>query len=439
MNEQHKNTSTDDYTFLREKIKERPVNKFKIVRQSLLTISLAVVFALFACFVFFFFEKGTMEGYSKEQEAEKITLSLQETTNEILPEDMVQNEEVPDEAPIVEDNTTAIADAIAAYNPDIDDYQGIYSKMKALAVESGKSLVTVVGIQDKTTWLNASYENKTNTTGVVLEDNGTDLFILANASVTQNANDVVIVFPTSQEISASVKSIDPYTNLAILTVPLDSLYESTKGSITYASFANSAASCRPGDVVIAIGDPLGYDSSIAYGIISSSNIEVNGTDKNYALIITDIYGSVNANGVLINKNGKIIGIIDQSHNKKEFSNMISALGISELNEMLEDLCNGVPRAHMGLYLTDVNSIAKDKYGVPAGAYIMDMDMDSPAMNSGIHKGDVIVGINNQIINNVTEYEKKLKEYQPGEEITVSIKRQNGDAYIDMDVKVTLAE
>ena len=133
---QHNNQENDDYTFLREKITERPINRRKVIRQSLLTIALAVTFALLACFVFFFLEKGAIRGYSNEQEAaKKISLTLQETTEEIMPEDMIkdeneENKDVPNTN--AEDGATAIADAIAAYDPDIDDYQGIYNKMKVL-------------------------------------------------------------------------------------------------------------------------------------------------------------------------------------------------------------------------------------------------------------------------------------------------------------------
>ena len=97
MSEQHSNHETDDYTFLREKIKERPINKRKVFKQSLLTITLAVTFALVACFIFFFFEKGALDGFKKEQDVQKIHLNLQETTEEILPEDMIIKEEVPEE------------------------------------------------------------------------------------------------------------------------------------------------------------------------------------------------------------------------------------------------------------------------------------------------------------------------------------------------------
>ena len=107
--------------------------------------------------------------------------------------------------------------------------------------------------------------------------------------------------------------------------------------------------------------------------------------------------------------------------------------------MIEDLCNDVVRPHMGVSVTNVSTIAKRYYDVPMGAFITDIAMDSPAMNSGIHKGDVIVAINDAIVSGVLDYELELNDYKPGDNITVTVMRPNGDTYTDMDIKVTLSE
>ncbi|MBO4775409.1 MAG: serine protease [Lachnospiraceae bacterium] len=442
MNEQHNSYENNDYTFLREKITERPINKRKVIKQSLLTITLAVTFALVACFVFFFFEKGTLNGFSKEQQdSKKIELTLQETTDEIRPEDMIKEDVVEPEIiiPDFPDSSEIIEDVIASYEPDVDDYQGIYNKMKKLAAEASKSLVTVTAIQDKTTWLNSDYESKTKTTGLIIEDNGTDLFILTDANILSNSNEIVVSFQNTQECTATVKAVDNYTGIAILTIPLSELNDTTRSAIAYAALANSQLSCKPGDIVIALGDPLGYGSSIGYGILTSTNTEINGIDHNYQLLTTDIYGSENANGILINKNGKVIGLVNQSFNKSEHKTLVSAVGITELTKLIENLCNDVSRPHMGVSLTNVSSIAMRYYNVPMGAYIIDIEMDSPAMKGGIHKGDVITAMNDAVITSVLDYELELNDCAPGDEVTVTIMRPNGDTYIDMDLKVTLSE
>lgn len=220
MADQHLKNENDDYTFLQEKIKERPINKRKVFKQSLLTITLAVVFALVACFLFFFFQNSIVEIFTKK-EPEKISLTLYETTDEILPEDMLQ-EEIK-HTTITGNEPTISNNAAVAYEPSISDFQSLYNKMKNIAQTSNKSLVTVTGVQEGTDWLLNSYENHTTTTGVIIGDNGTDLLILINSKNIVKSQELVVTFFNSQETKASLKSFDKYNKLAIITVPLTEL------------------------------------------------------------------------------------------------------------------------------------------------------------------------------------------------------------------------
>lgn len=435
MADQHLKNENDDYTFLQEKIKERPINKRKVFKQSLLTITLAVSFALVACIIFFFFQESIVNIFNKREEPKNISLDLYDPSDEITPEDMLLDDEKEEEK--IPEST--IDEALIVYQPSVSDFQNIYNKMKNIAQATNRSLVTVTGVDDGTDWLLNKYENHTKSTGVIIDDNGTDLLILINSENVINSKQIIVTFFNSQEAIATVKSVDKYNHLAIITVPLDELHETTKSAISYADFGNSAVSSKSGDLVIATGDPYNYGSSIAYGMITSTGNEINSIDRNFSQITTDIYGSTNSNGVLINQKGKIIGIIDPSYNSKEYPNQISAIGITELKTIVENLCNEKTTPHIGVYVTNVTTFAKQYYNIPSGAYITNIYMDSPAMNNGIHKGDVIVALNDAVITNVFEYENELSTFSPGDNVVVTIMRPSGDTYIEMDIKLTISE
>ena len=94
---------------------------------------------------------------------------------------------------------------------------------------------------------------------------------------------------------------------------------------------------------------------------------------------------------------------------------------------------------MGVSVTNVSQIAMRYYHVPIGAYITDIEMDSPAMKGGIHKGDVITAMNDAVVTSVLDYELEINNCKPNDEIIVTVMRPNGDTYIDMDIKVSLGE
>ncbi len=436
MADQHLKNENDDYTFLQEKIKERPINKKKVFKQSLLTISLAISFALVACVIFFFFQDSIVKMFSTPEEPMDISIDLYDPSDEILPEDMLHDEDKQPEPPAF---TSTIDEAFVAYEPAVSDLQTIYYKMRNIAQETNRSLVTVTGVQDGTDWLLNSYENHTQTTGIIINDNGSDLLILINSENIVNSKEIIVTFFNTQEAKATLKSNDEYNHLAIVTVPLDDLHDTTKSAISYAELGNSAVSTKSGDLIIATGDPYNYGSSIAYGMVTSTANEINSIDKNFSLITTDIYGSPNSNGVLVSQKGKIIGIIDQSYNSKEYPNQVSAIGITEIKGIIENLCNEKKPAHIGVYVTNVTTFAKQYYNIPTGAYVTNLYMDSPAMKSGIRKGDVIVAINDAVITNVLEYENELANYNPNDDVVITIMRPSGSEYSEMDVKLTLSE
>ncbi len=435
MKENHNIHENDDYTFLQEKIKDRPINKKKIFKQTIFTCSLAVIFALAACASFFFFEESLFNGFfTKSNEVEPEKIELRETTVEIMPEDMIQAENSESEQ--TPESSNPIATPAVTYELEIEDYQTMYKKLRSLAQKASTSLVSITVVSDSKNWLQNDYENTSKTTGLIIEDNGSDLFIVTDSSTIADSSEVLVTFYNTDETYATVRSIDNYDNIAVLSVPLSSLHETTVSGVSYASIGNSSANCAPGDVVIAIGDPLGYGSSIGYGIVTSSGNEINAVDHNLSLITTDIYGSVNGNGYIISTQGNVLGIINQSYNRKEYSNLISAIGISDLRQTIEDMCNEIAAPHIGLYVTNVTPAAK-KLNVPNGAYILNIEMDSVAMKNGFHKGDVVTAINDAVILSVADYEYQLSKYQKDDTIVVSVQRPNGETYIDIDIKVTV--
>lgn len=176
---------------------------------------------------------------------------------------------------------------------------------------------------------------------------------------------------------------------------------------------------------------------MAYGIITSMDTVLNLTDGNYHLLTTDIYGSTNGSGVIINLNGQVLGIISQRNNSSDAKNLISALGISDLKNNIEKLSNGQPMATLGIYGTDVPAEIQESQGVPAGAYITGIVMDSPAMVAGIQSGDVIVKMGTEEITSFKEYKEEMMTLLPDSQITLTVMRQVQDEYQEMTLDVIL--
>lgn len=346
------------------------------------------------------------------------------------PEDMVQDENELNQ----NENIVGIAPSVEL---QLSDYQTMYDCLYEVAESVEKSMVTVTGMSSDVDWFNNKLESENETTGFIIADNSKELLILAERRFIVNASEIKITFVDGVQVPATIKKYDKTTDLAILAVDMSLLTLSTKESIEYAKLGSSISGNKTGDLVIAVGSPLGYEDSLCYGNITSMGNDINEVDINYKLITTDIYGSSNASGALINAKGQIIGIINQSYNSKDLSNQISAIGISELRKVIERMSNANDSVYMGLYVTNVTEWAQTQLKVPQGAYVTDIVLDSPAMLVGIQKGDVVTAIDDVAITSVADYVSELHNHSAEEKVDVIIQRMSVDGYREIELEVTL--
>ncbi len=428
-----------DSDFITERIKQRPVNKVKLLRKTLITAAMAVIFSLVACLTFLILEPMINNWlYPKEEPA---PIEFPEETEEMLPEDMIADDsEMEEPAPPVEIKLEdeQIAQLLENITLDIEDYSSMYGLMAEVAGNAGKSLVTVTGSVSDINWFNDTYEKENQTAGVIVAKTEQEILVLVNYEKIINAESIVVTFCEGSQIEAQMKKKDVNTKLAILSVELGSMKGETAEMAEAADLtASSSSRSIIGNPVIAIGSPLGNGDSVCYGILTSNNSLLDTVDSYYKILTTDIYGSQFASGVLINVRGQVLGIIDNSHNSEDMKNLVSALGITELRRVIERMSNERDQAYLGIHGMDVTPEANDSLGVPFGAYIIEIEMDSPAMAAGIQSGDVIVEINGKQIATYRDFMKVMTELEPEDLVSILLMRQGQEEYVQMEVEVTL--
>lgn len=156
-----------DSDFMIEKIKERPVNKRKLLRRTVITASLAVVFGLIACLTFLILEPVFNNWLYPEEKPQMV--ELPEETEEIQPEDMlVQNqpeEPVPDGEMILEEEQ--LEEILSGMEWTIKDYNSLHSSLAAYANEMSKSMVTITAAVSNMDWFNEAYESEGASSGIL--------------------------------------------------------------------------------------------------------------------------------------------------------------------------------------------------------------------------------------------------------------------------------
>lgn len=415
------------FEFMTEKVKERPLNKKKLMRRTMITVSMAIIFGLIACLTFSVLEPVISNWLHPQEKIEKIEIPL--VSEEILPEDMMVHEET-----ILEPSQEVIDTLKNEIELNTKDYQKLYQNIYSLVLNIQSAEVTVTKVTQEVDLFNDAYESKARSIGYIFAQNSSEIMIMVEAESVSGMENLEVTFIDGSKVSAVLRGMDRNTGIAVLATDKSQMSESTLEVISFLNLGSSSLSTLIASPVIAMGNPLG-NRSVVYGMITSMDTVINMPDCNYKLLTTDIYGSKNATGILVDMNGKVIGIINQEYNEEGISNLISALGISEIKSALQRMSNDAEGSYLGIFGTDVPTEITQTKEVPLGVYVTGIELDSPAMLAGIQSGDIIVRIDKSKITSFADYIKVLNAWIPGEEKTVYLMRQGQDGFKNAKVEV----
>ena len=438
-------------SFMIEKIKERPISRRKLFRRTMTTALMAVMFGLIACVAFLLLEPVLSHLLYPEKKTKEIVFS--QDVQEMAPEDMLSDRISTENAlrEIAEEihaDPRQLQEIFSKVIFDKENYVQVYAAMGDYVDELNHSMVMITGVSSKADWLNHVSESENESFGLIIAATDKELLMLADYTPLRKTQNMFMTFCfldsatnalPEYQIPVTLKEKDGNTNLAVVSANLadipDKLLE--KGGITIASLGYSGAESLVGTPVVALGSPMGQNGSVGYGVINSVNDQSQKIDGNYKLFQTNIYGSLNGGGVLFNLEGKVVGIITTDRINNDMKNLIHAYGITELKKRIEKMSNGNKAAYMGICAVDVTDQIHREYDVPYGAYIRDVEMNSPAMEAGILQGDVLTAFDDNKIYSYDDYISVLMQKKPEDTVKLTLMRSAQGEYKEMKISLTL--
>lgn len=285
--------------------------------------------------------------------------------------------------------------------------------------------------------------------GIILAENEKELLIVTNNHVVENSDQLQIIFIDGSTATASVKGLDSDMDLAVISVPLETLSEETKNEITVASLGNSD-DLKLGSPVIAIGNALGYGQSVTGGMISALNREMTAEDGSTGIFIqTDAaINHGNSGGALLNINGEVIGINSSKMDGYSVEGMGYAIPISTASpiiaELMErqtrtDLVAEEEKGYMGVSMRDVTAQYAQMLGIPQGVSVQEIEEGSAAQQAGMMKYDIIVKFDGQKVSTGEALAELVGYYRAGETVKVTVQRLVNGEYESIDLELTLGK
>ena len=321
-------------------------------------------------------------------------------------------------------STSASSGNINTTQISLADYSGT-----GIAVAK-KVQPSIVGIKVEYT-VNSIFMNQQGTataegSGIIISENG---YILTNNHVINSnstssyyeigqANKVTVhLYNDTTEYTATVVGTDEETDLAVIKID--------KEGLTAAEIGDSD-SVQVGEFSMAIGNPLGMQSSVTSGIISALNREVTDSDgKTFNLIQTDAaINSGNSGGALVNSQGQLIGVNTLKVSATGVEGMGFAIPINSAKPIYEQLIqyNKVKRPYIGIAGRDLDETTAKRNNLVVGIYVASVDEYSAAEKAGIKAGDVIIKADGQSIKTMTELNNIKNTHSIGDTMTVTVNR-----------------
>jgi serine protease Do len=295
-----------------------------------------------------------------------------------------------------------------------------------------EAVVGVVNLQEAGFWNETGEEGEAGEagtgSGVVYKKEGKNAFIVTNHHVIAGASQIELSLIDGTRVPAEILGSDELTDLAVLRVDSAKIKQ-------VAEFGNSD-NVKPGEPVIAIGNPLGlqFSGSVTQGIISGTEraipIDSNGdgqVDWNAEVLQTDAaINPGNSGGALLNIDGQVIGI----NSMKIAQSAVEGIGLSIPTNLvlpiIEDLetYSEVRRPYMGIGMRSLNEVSsyhleqtlKLPKDVVSGVVVMSVDQVSPSAQAGLQELDVITELAGQEVKDIIELRKILYKQEVGDTV-----------------------
>ena len=316
--------------------------------------------------------------------------------------------------------------------------------------------ISTMSVQEMQSFFGGSqrYEVPGAGTGFIISQTESELLIATNNHVVADATQVSVGFVDETAASASIKGLDPDTDIAVIAVKMADISEETAGKIRVATLGNSDELVL-GEQVVAIGNALGYGQSVTSGYVSGFDRELalsDGVNTFTApgLIQTDAaINSGNSGGALVNMRGEVIGINEAKSSRTSSGTTVDNVGyvipMAKAMPILQDLMNQETKdilpedkqGYLSVTCADVTDEYAQMYDMPKGVCFTGVFEESPVAAAGGKKGDVLVKFDGQSISNFSALTNKMKYYAEGETVELVVMRANEGEYKEVVLTVTL--
>lgn len=326
-----------------------------------------------------------------------------------------------------QEETASLPPAASTAQPEVVSVSAvdIQTDITSAVEKVAPAVVTVVGtVPGQEYFFGRSADQQVSGSGVFVSEDG---YAITNNHVIEDTISLSVILSDGSELPATLVGSDPYADLAVLRVD---------GQVPAVASLGSSSLLQPGEMVIAIGSPLGeFVNTVTVGVVSATGRVIEGVQgyQLEGLIQTDAaINSGNSGGPLVNLAGEVVGVntlvVRGSNGGSAIAEGLGfAIAIDTAREVVDQIIERgfFARPYLGVGWVQVTPNVARAYDLPVeyGVYVSEIDPEGPASRAGVRSGDFITHIGDIAINDQNTYLNALFHYNPGDRVVLTINRE----------------
>ena len=270
-----------------------------------------------------------------------------------------------------------------------------------------------------------TYSTSSTGSGIILSEDG---YIVTNNHVVEGGDSIAVTLDDGETYAAELIGTDAKSDIAVLKIEAKNL--------PAAEFGDSRQ-VEVGEAAIAIGNPLGLNGTVTAGIISAVDREIQVGSSNMVLLQTDAsINPGNSGGALLNEYGQVIGVNSAKISSEDSEGLGFAIPSNTVGPIVEELIDKgyvSGRPLTGISGRNVSSLAAAFYNIPQGILVDQVAPESDAAAKGLTAGDVIIGVDDIRVENISDACTLRDEHKAGDTMKLTFYRQGSTHEINIQL------
>ena len=270
-----------------------------------------------------------------------------------------------------------------------------------------------------------TYSTSSTGSGIILSEDG---YIVTNNHVVEGGDSIAVTLDDGETYAAELIGTDVKSDIAVLKIDAQNL--------PAAEFGDSSQ-VEVGEAAIAIGNPLGLNGTVTAGIISAVDREIQVGSSNMVLLQTDAsINPGNSGGALLNEYGQVIGVNSAKISSEDSEGLGFAIPSNTVEPIVEELIDKgyvSGRPLTGISGRNVSALAAAFYNIPQGILVDQVAPESDAAAKGLTAGDVIIGVDDIRVENISDACTLRDEHKAGDTMKLTFYRQGSTHEINIQL------